>query len=163
MARHQPGTSGPPSLAPPPRVHRVRIEIPWRSYGWQFIRGLLFVQFLLFATWNHSGYSYVGWVTGAETFTALMAVAGIALLIAHITVIRVAYLALGDLGIAMALLLLGMLLLIGSRLELFDLADLTAHVEFWLFVVASILSIGVGWAKYQERLSGQRDQVKSPP
>jgi hypothetical protein len=143
--------------------HRIRAEPRRQAYLWQFVRGLLFVQFLLFATWNNSGYSYVGWVTRADTFTALMAVAGILLLIAQVTVIRIAYLALGDLGIAMAALLLGVVLLIGSRFELIDLAMVTRHIEFWMSIAAGIVSIGVGWAKYQERISGQRDQVKSPP
>jgi hypothetical protein len=124
---------------------------------------VLFAQFLLFATWNNSGYSYVGWVTHATSVTALMAVAGIALLIAHVVLIRIAYVALSYPGIVGALVLLGVLLLIGSQLDLIVLDELTRHVEFWLFIVASVVSMGVGWAKYQQRLSGQRDVVKAPP
>jgi hypothetical protein len=138
-------------------------EPPRQSYLWQFIRGVLFAQFLLFATWNNSGYSYIAWVTSATSFTALMAVAGIALLIAHVVLIRIAYVALNYPGIIGVLLLLFVLLLIGSQLRLIVLDELTRHVEFWLFIVASVVSIGVGWAKYQQRLSGQRDVLKSPP
>jgi hypothetical protein len=32
-----------------------------------------------------------------------------------------------------------------------------------MFIAASIVSIGIGWAKYQQRISGQRDVLKSPP
>ncbi len=139
------------------------MDPPRQGYAWQFIRGTLFVQFLLFGTWNHSGYSYIDWVTGAPQFTALMAVAGIALLAAHIAVVRIAYVALGQLGIVAASLLIAMLLLAASRVGLIELDELTRHFEFWLFAIASLLSIGIGWAKYQQRISGQRDVVKYPP
>jgi Family of unknown function (DUF6524) len=124
---------------------------------------VLFAQFLLFATWNNSGYSYIGWVTRAASFTALMTVVGIALLIGHILLIRIAYVALSFPGIIGASLLLAVLALIGSQLGLITLDELSRHVEFWMFNVASIISIGVGWAKYQQRFSGQRDVLKSPP
>ena len=146
-----------------PPVIRVSPEPHRRIYAWQYIRGVLFVQFILFSTWNNSGYSYVGWVAGAKDFTALMAVVGIVLLIAYIALTRIAFVALGYPGIIGASLLLAMLLLAGSQLDLIDLDTLTRHVEFWMFSVASIVSIGIGWAKYQQRLSGQRDVVKAPP
>jgi hypothetical protein len=146
-----------------PRVRRVSVEPGRSSYLWQFARGVLGAQFLLFATWNHSGYSYLSWVSGAASFTALMAVAGIALLIGHVVLLRIAFVALGYEGIVGASLFLGVMLLIARQLGMIDLDELTRHVEFWLFVTASILSIGIGWAKYQQRFSGQREVLKSPP
>jgi hypothetical protein len=160
------GTSGirpRPVPAAVPRVRHRRIDPRRTRYLWQFVRGALFVQFLLYATWNQSGYSYIDWVTNAPTFSALMAVAGIALLIAHVVVLRIAYVALGQAGIIGASLLLGALLLVGSQLGLIEIDALSRHLEFWLVLVASLLSIGVGWAKYQQRISGQRDVLKSPP
>ena len=148
-------------MALPPEI--IGAEPARRGYVWQFVRGVLFAQFLLFATWNRSGYSYISWVTGADQFTALMAVAGIALLIAHVTMLRIAYVALGYPGLFAASLLLAAIVLLGYKLGLLDLDTLTREVEFWMFIVASILSIGVGWAKYQQRFSGQRDVLKSPP
>lgn len=144
-------------------IRRVSPDPPRLSYLWQFARGLLFTQFLLFGTWNNSGYSYVGWVTGAEHFTALMAVAGIALLIAHVIVIRIAYVALGYPGIVAVSGLLAALTLIAWQLDLFELDEITHHVAFWLINVAAIESVGVSWARYQMRLSGERDVLKSPP
>jgi len=146
-----------------PRIRRVSRATRRWFYLWQFIRGLLLVQFLLFATWNNSGYSYVGWVTGARHFTALMAVAGIALLVAHVVVLRIAFVALNYAGIIAASLLLAVLLLTCSQLDLIALEPLTRQVEFWLFIVASIVSIGLGWAKFQLRFSGQANVLKSPP
>jgi hypothetical protein len=145
------------------KPRRMSREPSRQSYLWQFIRGVLFAQFVLFATWNNSGYSYVGWVTRAASYTAPMVVVGIALLIAHIVLIRIAFVALGYSGLIGASLLLAALLLVGSRFDLIVLDELSRHVEFWLFNVASIISIGVGWAKYQQRFSGQREVLKSPP
>jgi Family of unknown function (DUF6524) len=144
-------------------IRRVSSEPSRFSYLWQLIRGVLFAQFLLFATWNQSGYSYIDWVMGAAHFTALMAVAGIALLIAYIVLIRIAYVALGYAGIVAATVLIGVLLLVAWHFGLIRLDELTHHVEFWMVAIASIMSIGVGWAKYQQRISGQRNVLKSPP
>jgi hypothetical protein len=146
-----------------PKVHKLGFDPYRRNYIWQFIRGTLFVQFLLFGTWNQSGYSYINWVTGGSHFTALMVVAGIALLTAHIVVLRIVYIALGPPGIIGAALLLGVVFLIASQLGLVELNELTGHVEFWLFAIASLLSIGIGWAKYQQRISGQRSVIKYYP
>ena len=146
-----------------PRIRRASRAPLRRTYLWQFIRGLLLVQFLLFATWNNSGYSYFGWVTGAHRFTALMAVAGIALLVAHVVVIRIAFVALNYAGIIAASLLLTVLLLTCSQLDLIELEPLTRQVEFWLCIAAAIVSIGIAWAKYQQRISGQINVLKSPP
>jgi hypothetical protein len=146
-----------------PKRHGTRVEPRRRGYLWQFVRGTLFAQFLLFATWNHSGYSYLSWVGAARSFTALMAVAGIALIISYVAMFRIAYVALGYPGLLAASVLLAVLMLAGSQLGIIKLDELTRHVEFWLFITASILSIGIGWAKYQQRFSGQRDVLKAPP
>jgi hypothetical protein len=92
-----------------------------------------------------------------------MAVAGIALIISYVAMFRIAYVALGYPGLLAASVLLAVLMLAGSQLGIIKLDELTRHVEFWLFITASILSIGIGWAKYQQRFSGQRDVLKAPP
>ena len=145
------------------KIRRRKAEPRRRGYVWQFVRGALFAQFLLFATWNHSGYSYVSWVSGAGSFTALMGLTGIALLIAYVTILRIAFVALGYPGLVAASILMAVVMLIGSELGVVNLNELTRDLEFWLFIAASILSIGIGWAKYQQRLSGQRDVLKNPP
>ena len=145
------------------KIRRRKTEPRRRGYVWQFVRGALFAQFLLFATWNHSGYSYVSWVSGAGGFTALMGLTGIALLISYVTIIRIAFVALGYSGLVAASILLAVVMLTGSELGVVNLNELTRDLEFWLFIAASILSVGIGWAKYQQRLSGQRDVLKNPP
>ena len=70
--------------------------------------------------------------------------------------IRIAYVALGYAGLIGASLSVGALTLIGSQLNLIVLNDLSRHIEFWLFNVASIISVGVGWAKYAAVLGPAR-------
>ena len=134
-----------------------------RSYLFGLARGVLIAEFLLLASWNSTGYSYIGWLNQAPEFTALMAVAGIALLIAHIVVLRIAYVALNLIGIAGALLVIGAMLLAGSTIGLLNLTNLAATSYFWMFLVACVISIGINWPKLQTRLSGERSVLKSPP
>ena len=133
------------------------------SYLWDFLSSLLFAEFLLLATWNRTGYSYLDWVRAAGDFTAPMAAAGLALLIAHIALLRMSFVALGYAGILAALILLGCVLLGGSTLDLIDLERLSRNSDFWTFVVATVLSAGTSWGKFQQRLTGQRDVLKDPP
>ena len=145
-------------MAPPPSAAPAR-----RSYLFGLVRGVLIAEFLLLASWNSTGYSYIGWLNHAAEFTALMAVAGIALLIAHIVLLRVAFLALNLIGIAAAMLVIGTVLLAGSTLGLLNLTSLAGTSYFWIFLVACVLSIGINWPKLQSRLSGERSVLKSPP
>lgn len=133
------------------------------SYLWDFLRALLLVEFLLLATWNRTGYSYVSWIRAAGEFTAPMAAAGLALLIAHIALLRMSFVALGYAGILAALILLGCVLLGVSTLGLINLEQLSRNSDFWTFVVATTLSAGLSWGKFQQRLTGQRDVLKNPP
>lgn len=143
---------------------RIRFVQPRRrSYAFAFLRGVLMAEFLLLATWNHTGYSYVGWISGAPSFTALMAVAGISLFIAHLAMLRMAYVALAPVGIAASLLVIGAMLLAGSTLDLLTLSDLARQSDFWIFIAACVLSAGINWTKIQSRLSGQGGVLKSPP
>jgi hypothetical protein len=80
-----------------------------------------------------------------------------------VIVIRIAYVALGYPGILAVSVVLAAFTLIAWQLDLFDLNEITHHVAFWLVNVACIESIGVSWARYQMRLSGERDVLKSPP
>ena len=145
------------------RPPRPRAEPRRRSYIFMFLRGVLFAQFILFATWNNSGYSYLSWLSREQHVTPLMAVTGIALLIAYVVLFRIAFVALGYRGLVAASMLLSGGLLILWQLGLIDLEALTSRIEFWLFVVAAILSIGLGWGAFQQRISGQNDVLKRPP
>ncbi len=134
-----------------------------RGYLLGLVRGVLAAEFLLLATWNRTGYSYVDWVLGADTLTALMAVAGIALLLAHLVMLRIAYVALRPIGIIASLLAIGTVLLAGSTVGILNLTLLATYSDFWIFLAACVFSIGINWTKLQSRMSGERGALKAPP
>jgi hypothetical protein len=133
-----------------------------RSYLWQFLRRLLFIEFVLLVTWSPSDLSYLSWV-GRTPFGALQAIAGIALAIAHIAAVRMAFLSLDWLGITASLVLLGCVLLSAAHLGLLDLWLAQDQRTFWLFVASVLLASGLAWGNLQQRLSGERTVLKSPP
>jgi hypothetical protein len=143
-------------LARKPETRRI-------GYLWRFARGMLAMEFLLLATWNPWGTSYVAWVARSGGVGPLQAVAGIALLIGHVALLRIAFVALGYPGILAGLLLVGCAVLAAWQLGLADLNRLQAEPLFWLAVWAAIVSLGITWAAFQKRLSGQRGVLKSPP
>jgi hypothetical protein len=132
------------------------------SYLWQFLRRLLFAEFVLLVTWSPSPLSYISWV-GRVPFGALQAVAGIALLIAHVAAVRMVFLSLDWIGITASLVLLGCVLLSASHLGLLDLWVLQHQRAFWLFVASVLVAAGLAWGSLQQRISGERTVLKSPP
>src|SRR5579859_4423938 len=138
------------------------IEPRRRSYLWQFLRRLLFAEFVLLSTWSPLPLSYLSWI-GRVPFGALQAVAGIALLIAHIAAARMVFLALDWIGITASLVLLGSVLLAAAHLGLLDLWVVQDQRAFWLFVASVLVAAGLVWGSLQQRLSGERTVLKSPP
>lgn len=133
-----------------------------RSFLFGFLRGLLFAEFVLLATWGPAPYSYLGWL-GRAPFGAPQAVVGIALLIAHVALLRMAFLALDWLGITATLTLLVCVLLAASQLGLIDLDAVQARRGFWLFVASVLIAAGLIWSSLQQRLSGEGTVLKTPP
>ncbi len=133
-----------------------------RSFLFGFLRGLLFAEFVLLATWGPGPYSYLGWL-GRTPFGAAQAVAGIALLIAHVALLRMAFLALDWLGITATLTLLFCVLLAAAHLGLIDLAVVQGRRGFWLFVASVLIAAGLIWSSLQQRLSGEGTVLKTPP
>jgi hypothetical protein len=133
-----------------------------RGYFWQFLRRLLFAEFVLLVTWSPSDLSYVAWV-GRTPFAAPQAVAGIVLVIAHLALVRMAFLSLDWIGITASLVLLGCVLLAAEHLGLLDLVAAQGARAFWLFVASVLVAAGLVWGNLQQRLSGERTVLKSPP
>ena len=139
-----------------------RSEPRRRGYLWQFLRRLLFAEFVLLVTWSPSDLSYVAWI-GRTPFGALQAVAGIALLIAHVAAARMVFLSLDWIGVTASLVLLGCALLAAAHLGLLDLVAAQGERAFWLFVASVLVAVGLVWGSLQQRLSGERTVLKAPP
>jgi len=117
---------------------------------------------VLLATWSPSELSYVAWI-GRAPFGPAQAVVGIALLAAHIALVRMAFLSLDWIGVTASLVLLGSVLLVAAHLDLLDLWAVQDQRAFWLFVASVLVAAGLAWGNVQQRISGERTVLKSPP
>lgn len=138
-------------------------EPPRRSYAIGLARSFLATEFLVLATWNPSGTSYLDWLRHAARPTPTMAAVGIALLTGHVAVTRMATVALGVAGLLATGIAAGSLILVAAQLRLIEPRALLGEPVFWLSLWALALAIGLTWAKVQKRASGQRDVLKYPP
>ena len=119
----------------------------------RFIAALVVV----FATYNPEGTSYYHWVQEGGGSMPIKAFAGIVLLIAWIFLLKSAQSSLGMLGVVLAAAFFGTLLWVilsfahvsaqGSR-------ALTYLVEV---AVAGVLSVGLIWSRFRQRVTGQVD------
>lgn len=133
------------------------------SLLWRFLRAALAVEFLLLATWNPWGTSWLAWVARGDGIGPLQALAGIALLVGHVAALRIAFVALGAPGVLAGALLVACATLSAWQVGLADLDRLAGDALYWLTAWAAILALGIAWAAFQKRLSGERGVLKNPP
>lgn len=129
-----------------------------------FLRRLLLASFFVFAAYNPTGRSYYHWIMEhVGPVTPLQALAGIVLLIALVTMMRIAFLAMRLRGVVamIGLFFGGVLLRVGLGLEPFEEIRLTLTAVQLVF--ATILAFGMTWAHAQIRFSGERDVLHAPP
>ena len=123
-----------------------------------FIARWLFAVALVMGTYNPSDFSYVNWVfTDIETFGPVMALTGVALLIAWIIFLRATLLSLGWLGIALGAALFGCLILLLVDVGLLSLDSTGALTWIVLLLLSLILATGMSWSHIRRRLTGQFD------
>jgi hypothetical protein len=127
------------------------------SVGGFFARWL-FAVVLVFGTYNPSGYSYMNWVLSSTSeFGPIMALTGVALLIAWIIFLRATFLSMGILGIALGAALFGCLIWLLIDLGLLSLDATGALTWIVLLVLSLILATGMSWSHIRRRLTGQFD------
>lgn len=111
-------------------------------------------------TYNPTGYSYFHWVqTGFETNAALTALAGLALAIAYVVLIRATISSIGPFGAGLVAALVGAFVWVLVEWGFIDIENPT--VVQWLVIlgVSFILGVGLSWSLIRRRLSGQYDLV----
>ncbi|MGE0225523.1 MAG: DUF6524 family protein [Acetobacteraceae bacterium] len=118
--------------------------------------------FLVFATWNPTGYSWLHWIDGPAPLAA-KAAATAALLLLHILFIRITALSLGLAGflLTFAGLVLGVFTL--RELGVIDLSQPRTRAYLSLTVVALVMTTGVAWSLAKRRLTGQSNYLNPPP
>ena len=119
--------------------------------------------FLVLATYNPTGTSYVHWVAGVfPHIQPLQAVAGLGLLGLWIFFVHATWRSLGTLGVVMGLAFAAAAVWLFTSWGWFSLTSGSAMTWVVLLVIASLLTVGLCWALVQARVSGQAvvDEVK---
>ena len=118
----------------------------------------IFAIFLVFGTYNPSGYSYVSWVLGENTeLGPVVAIVGLVLLIAWLIYLRSTFLALGMVGIVLGSALFAAIIWLLVDLGLFSLDSTSIVTYLALLLLSLILATGMSWSHIRRRLSGQAD------
>jgi hypothetical protein len=121
-----------------------------------FFARWLFAVVLVLGTYNPSDYSYANWVSGTE-FGPVIALVGVALLIAWIVFLRATLLSLGVLGITLGAALFGCVIWLLIDVNLLSLDSTGALTWVILLVLSFILATGMSWSHIRRRLTGQFD------
>ena len=123
-----------------------------------FLARWLFAVVLVFGTYNPSEYSYYSWVMGrVGEFGPVMAMAGVALLIAWIVFLRATLESLGLLGIVLGGALFGCLIWWLIDIGMLSVDSTSTLTWIILLVLSLILASGMSWSHIRRRLTGQFD------
>jgi len=121
-----------------------------------FIFRWIFAIVLVFGTYNPTEYSYASWViASSSTFGPVMALVGVALLIAWIVFLRATLVSLGVLGIILGGALFACLVWLLVDMGWLSLDSSDALTWVILLVLSFILATGMSWSHIRRRLSGQ--------
>jgi hypothetical protein len=123
-----------------------------------FLARWLFAVALVFGTYNPSDFSYFNWVMARTgEFGPVMAMAGIALLIAWIVFLRATLESLGLLGIVLGGALFACLIWWLIDIEVLSLDSPSELTWIILLVLSLILASGMSWSHIRRGLTGQVD------
>jgi len=123
-----------------------------------FIARWLAAFFLVFATYNPSGYSYCDWISdfgGGQWI--LKALVTILLTIAYATFVLATLRSLGVLGVVTWFLFFSALVWLIVNVGLIQTLSVRTVVTLSLIVFANVFAVGVSWSYIRMRLSGQSD------
>ncbi len=118
----------------------------------------LFAALLVYGTYNPTDYSYASWIAADQTeFGPVVALVGVALLIAWIIFLRATFLSLGWLGIVLGGAFFGCVIWLLVDLGWLSLDSGSAISWVALLLLSFILAIGMSWSHIRRRLTGQVD------
>lgn len=123
-----------------------------------FLLRLLFSFLLVMLTYNPSGYSYAHWLQNSfSDFNALLALAGITLIIGWVIYMRATLRSLGVVGLTLALLFFATILWLLIDWGLLGFDNVTAVSWVILILLSAVLAVGISWSHIRRRISGQVD------
>ncbi len=107
-------------------------------------------------TYNPTGYSFYHWaMRDSASITAVKAFAGALLLVGWVVCIRTAFVALGALGLALSVLVLGTLVWMLKDYGILNPDNPSLLSWVTLIVIGIILGIGLSWSLLRARVTGQ--------
>jgi hypothetical protein len=114
--------------------------------------------FLVFSTYNPSGYSWYHWLAGAEQkLDPLIALTGLLLLIGWVIYVRATARSLGMLGTLLALALFGTIVWALLHYQLIALSNTSLLTYIVLVILSAVMATGISWSHIRRRMTGQLD------
>ena len=129
------------------------------SFG-SFLARALLAAFLVFATYNPSGYSYYHWLSEAIRDNAIgpqVALAGIALLIGWVFFLNATMDSLGIIGMVLSTAFFATLIWLFVDWGLISTESHQVVIYLVLTVLSLVLAVGMSWSHIRRRMSGQLD------
>lgn len=123
-----------------------------------FLVRWILAMFVVFATYNATGYSYYHWVTGPATYDwPLKTFTGLSLLTSYGIFAIAIWRSMGPVGVATAAAALTAMVWTLVDYGLLDLNHPNAVATVIGSLFATLLAFGVSWSHIRTRLSGQVD------
>jgi hypothetical protein len=111
---------------------------------------------LVLATFNPTGYSFVGWIAGHfPHLEPLQVVVGIALSALWLFFLHATWRSLGTVGVVLGVAFFAAMVWLFTSWGWFSLANHNAVIWVVLIMMACLLTLGLCWALLQARISGQ--------
>ncbi len=128
-------------------------------FGWpNFFLRLGAALFLVLATYNPSGYSWVHWLQhSSNKFDPLLLLAAVLLVIGWVIFLRATARSLGLFGALLVLALFGTLVWAMVYYGWLSLDNTSTLSWVALILLAVLLAIGISWSHIRRRLTGQVD------
>ena len=117
---------------------------------------------LVLGTYNPTPYNFLAWVTDnatrGEQLPLKLLIAAL-MIIGYVIYFRATFQSIGFIGIGLALLFFGGLIWLLIDYSILDFQEHATIAWIVLFVVATIMAIGISWSFIRRMLSGQIDQT----
>jgi Family of unknown function (DUF6524) len=111
---------------------------------------------LVFATFNPTGYSFVGWIAGHfPHLEPLQLVVGIVLSALWLFFLHATWRSLGTVGVVLGVAFFAAMVWLFTSWGWFSLSNHNALIWVVLIMMACLLTLGLCWALLQARISGQ--------
>ena len=129
-----------------------------KGFMWRFIFALI----LVFLTYTPNGLSYFHWAKHAlfgdgTIMSPPFALISVALLIGWTIYLRATFRSLGGFGLLLAIAFFAIIIWWLVDLGLLGLQNVSVFSYIILFLLSSVLAVGMSWSHIRRRLSGQAD------